>query len=127
MGHDVAAVATANEKATAQATVLASQVSSSAETLRALVASTALSTEQKQAQTASQQNDRISSLEKALYEGIGKGRLADPQMEALLIKVNNLSDTQNTKQGSGAGMEKLWGWLVAAAAAILAIYSQIKK
>ena len=62
---DVGAVATANDKATAQAVVLANQVSSSAETLRALVAQTATTVAQQLSQYTTQLSDRISSIEKA--------------------------------------------------------------
>src|SRR5471030_840272 len=65
---DVNAVSVANERATQQASVLANQVAVSAETLRALVATTAIATEQKQAQLVSQLTDRIASLEKSQYE-----------------------------------------------------------
>lgn len=69
---DVNAVAVANERASASALVLASQVSASAETLRTLVAATAATVAQQLAQVSSGINDRISALEKSQYEGAGK-------------------------------------------------------
>jgi hypothetical protein len=69
---DVQAVAVANERASAQALVLAAQVSSSAETLRTLVAATAQTVAQQLAAVSSGINDRISALEKSQYENSGK-------------------------------------------------------
>ena len=68
---DVNAVSVANDKATAQAVVLASQVAASAETLRALVAATAATQAQQLATLTTQLTDRLSSLEKSQYENKG--------------------------------------------------------
>jgi len=81
---DVAAVAVANERATAQATVLANQVAISAETLRALVAATASTTAQQFSTLTTQITDRLALLEKS----------------------------QNRGEGAGGGMRDLYGWLV---------------
>ena len=70
---DVGAVAVANERATAQAAVLANQVAASAETLRALVAATAATQAQQLATLTTQLTDRLSSLEKSQYESKGTG------------------------------------------------------
>jgi hypothetical protein len=90
---DVNAVAVANERASAQALVLASQVSASAETLRTLVAATAATVAQQLAQVSSGINDRISSLEKSAYENSGKS----------------------------TGGKDLWGYIVAAIAIAITI------
>lgn len=120
---DVNAVAVASERASAQASVLASQVSQSAETLRALVSATATTVASQLTQISSQLTDRIALLEKSQYEGIGKGRLADPQLESLIAQVKILSDIQNTKQGSGDGMKNLWGLIVGGVLFLIAIIS----
>jgi hypothetical protein len=69
---DVLAVSTAADRAAAQALVLASQVNTSAETLRSLVASTATSMAQAQAQFVTQVTDRLALVEKTQYETKGK-------------------------------------------------------
>lgn len=75
---DVNAVSVANERATAQAAVLANQVSASAETLRSLVAATAATVAQQLAQVSAGIADRLSALEKSQYEGAGsKGGIKD--------------------------------------------------
>lgn len=80
---DVNAVSIANERAGAQAAVLANQVSASAETLRALVAATATTVAQQLSQMSAQFTDRISALEKSQYEA----------------------------KGTGTGMRDMWGWV----------------
>ena len=70
---DVNAVSVANDRATAQAAVLANQVSASAETLRALVAATAATVAQQLAQVSAGIADRLSALEKSQYENKGAG------------------------------------------------------
>lgn len=69
---DVVAGNTAQERAAAQALVLAAQVAQSAETLRALVASTARSMAASQAQFATQMTERLAMVEKTQYENKGK-------------------------------------------------------
>lgn len=66
---DTNAVAIANQRATEQAAVLASQVAASAETLRILVSQTASAAKTQLDQTTQQLSDRISTLERFQYEG----------------------------------------------------------
>ena len=90
---DVQAVAVASDRAAAQALVLAAQVSSSAETLRTLVAATAQTVAQQLASVSSGINDRISALEKSTYENSGKT----------------------------TGSKDVWGYIVAGIMAIIAL------
>lgn len=96
---DVQAVQTANDKATAQAQVLATQVTASAETLRTLVATSATALATQQTQIITPITDRISLLEKAQYEGAGKERATDPQMSQLISEVRNLTASNNNSSG----------------------------
>jgi len=75
---DVGAAAVDREKATAQASVLAAQVATSAETLRTLVASTAAAQAQQQAQLFTPITDRLALLEKSQYEIRGKSGVTSP-------------------------------------------------
>jgi hypothetical protein len=92
---DVAAVAVANERATAQAIVLANQVTVSAETLRSLVASTAATQAVQLTQLTNQLTDRLASLEKSQYEN----------------------------KGQGSGHKEMYAWIVAAVVAMFSIGS----
>jgi uncharacterized protein YnzC (UPF0291/DUF896 family) len=95
---DVAAVGVATEKANQQAIVLANQVATSAEALRALVASTATTVASQLQQMSSQLSDRLSIVEKSQYE----------------------------KQGSGNGIKNFYGWIIAALMAAVTIYGAMK-
>jgi len=74
---DVAAVATERERSNQTATVLANQVSSSAETLRNLVASTAAAVATNLQNVANQLADRLSLLEKSQYQIGGRDQQRD--------------------------------------------------
>ena len=89
---DTTAVATAADRAAVQAQVLAKNVTESAETLRALVASTATSVASNLAQVSTQLTDRITLLEKKQYENQGKSSVTDPQLDALLKKMDKVFD-----------------------------------
>lgn len=94
---DVQAVTVASERANASALVLASQVSSSAEALRILVAQTATAVASQLASMSSAINDRISALEKSQYQNSGKE----------------------------TGGKDMWGWIVGGIMAVVAIGSFI--
>jgi hypothetical protein len=96
---DAASVSTANDRAVAQASVLANQVSSSAEALRALVASTASTVAQQLSAMNNALTERIAALERGSYSTSGKGQ----------------------------GMEKLYQWVIAAAGVGIAIYVALHK
>jgi hypothetical protein len=100
---DVAAVAVASERATAQATVLASQVSTSAEALRTLVATTASTTNAQQTTAWQQFTDRLTALERAQYEGKGKSAIADPQIQELVTEMKSLRESRSTITGKDEG------------------------
>lgn len=92
---DVAAVAIANEKNAQAALVLANEVTKSAETLRALVATTAQAAEARQQQYQENFNKRLTDLEKVGSEIRGKGSVTDPQFEQLLRKMDEQRGTKS--------------------------------
>ena len=95
---DVGAVAIASDRANQQAIVLANQVSQSAETLRALVASTTQAQAKSLEQVSNQLTDRIALLEKSQYQ----------------------------ISGTGKGMRDLWGWVVAGIMLVIAVVNYIR-
>lgn len=121
---DVNAVSVANERAAAQAQVLANQVAASAETLRSLVATTASASAQQFAQVTGQLADRLALLEKTSYEGQGRERYSDPVLASLIAEVKSLQESQSQGSGRGAGLNAGWGYLVGSvglAAAVIGI------
>jgi hypothetical protein len=105
---DVSAVSVDRERAAAAASVLANQVATSAETLRALVATTAAAQATQSAQQFAQLSERIASLEKSAYEGAGKGLATDPLMAQMMADVKAMRGT------AGGGMTAMLGWIVSA-------------
>ncbi len=126
---DVAAVAIATERATAQATVLANQVAQSAETLRALVATTATASSVQADAAFKQLSDRITLLERGQYEGAGKSAVADPMMARMVSTLEEMKISLATDFGRGGGLKDGWGYLVgfigAAVAIVTTIMSQV--
>jgi hypothetical protein len=104
---DVAAVATAAERSGQQAQVLATQVSASAETLRALVATQQAANAAAVSQMATQLTDRIALLERAQYESKGKEAVSDPMLSKLYDAVRLLNDSQQVSSGKGMAIEKV--------------------
>jgi len=96
---DVAAVSIAAERTSASATVLANQVAQSAETLRALVATTAAASASATAASFGQLSDRITLLERTSYEGSGKSAVTDPAMAKMLVALEQIQ--LNIAKGQG--------------------------
>lgn len=124
---DVGAVAITSERSAQQAAVLANQVSASAETQRNLVNQTAQNIAEQQRQSNEQFNARISAVERAQYEGQGKGSIQDPQMAALIEQMTKLTQANNKSEGRGGGMKDFIGWIIAAIAIAFTILNYIKQ
>jgi len=105
---DVNAVTVASQRAADQANVLAAQVSQSAEALRALVASTAVSVAGSQQQLANTLSARLTALEQSQYERTGKQSFSDPATERLLAEVAALRQQQATGAGKSEGISTSW-------------------
>lgn len=123
---DVNAVSVASQRASDQASVLATQVAQSAEqlrtqvaqsaeALRALVATTAATAATTLQQLVTGLSTRLTTLEQAQYEGKGKQSYADPAFAELLTKVDSLRGTKS--EGIGAS----WGIFLGAAGLIAAV------
>jgi hypothetical protein len=108
---DVNAVAVASTRATDQASVLATQVSQSAEALRALVATTAATVATSQQQLANTLSARLTTLEQAGYQNQGKSTVQDPAFQELLKQVTALTQAQNNGVGVTAGRSDVAGWV----------------
>ena len=104
---------TNRERASAQAQVLATQVATSAETLRQLVSSTAAAQAVSHGQTVNQLNERLASLEKFRYEDIGKARVEDPAFAMLTKKLEDLFTATSESRGR-AGISSALTMILAA-------------
>lgn len=111
---DVSAVAVASERATQQAAVLANQVTTSADALRTLVATTAATMATQTQNLTTQFTDRLASLEKSQYENKGKSGLTDPMLQELIGEVRGLRDSRETSTGKASGMSTSWAMLIGA-------------
>ena len=117
---DVAAVSIASERATQQATVLASQVATSADALRTLVATTAAATATQSQNVSAQFADRLALLERSQYETKGRSALADPQVAEMLAELRGLRTRASTETGKSAGVSMV-GALVMGAITLVSL------
>jgi hypothetical protein len=127
---DVSAVALANERAITQASVLANQVASSADALRALVSQTATVMAQQTQNLTTQFTDRLLSLEKSQYENKGKSGLVDPMLSEMVTEIRALRDAKAVSQGTVSGISSSWAILLAViglAALLLGLYNNFTK
>lgn len=114
---DVGAVAIASERATQQATVLANQVSASADALRNLVTTTATAAAAQQQSVSTQLMDRITLLERSQYESKGLSGIP-PQV---LERLTTLEQTRFENKGKSMGYAQIVGLVLAGAAVVGAI------
>lgn len=105
---------------------LAQMNNTTAETLRTQVASTAAAASTAFATAMQETNKRLSALELSSSEGKGRAFLADPQMAELLVEMKNLRGSRDTQQGGGLALHNLWGYLIAAVLAGVAIMNYLK-
>jgi len=122
---DVNAVAVASTRATDQAQVLATQVSQSAEALRALVATTAATVAASQQQLSSTLSARLTTLEQAGYQQAGKQTLQDPAFVALITKVEALTQARTQTSATSEGRSDVIGWVVAGIMMLIAFGGMI--
>ena len=101
---DVNAVAVASSRASDQASVLASQVQTSSDALRSLVASTAATLATQQTAALAEITKRLSELERTKYEGAGRSTLSDPQLVELVQEMKRLSASRSEGMGSKAAI-----------------------
>src|ERR1035437_8343212 len=92
---DDKAMTMANEKATLEASVFQSQVSTAAETQRELVTSTAQTIATQLQQIVTPMNERVSVLEKANFEGQGKSTINEPLMASIDRSEEHTSELQS--------------------------------
>jgi hypothetical protein len=115
---DMGAVAVASERATQQASVLANQVTASADTLRALVATTATTFANQQQSLQTQITERLALVERSQYESKGKAGVSDPAMADMVVELRALRSAQSQGAGKSEGISASAGVLIAVIAAV---------
>jgi hypothetical protein len=115
---DVLATATTAGQALTAIQALAQTQLTSAETLRGAVATTAATLAKQLEGTVAEFNKRLSTLEQSSYEGMGKQKMSDPQMEQMKEIVAGLVQSQAAGTGKTEGISSAWGILLGAAALI---------
>lgn len=115
---DVLNASTAAAQALTAIQTLATTTTANAETLRALVTSTAAAIATQTATTVSTQNERIAALEKSSYEGAGKQRVSDPLVDKLLEEVKGLRESRAGVTAKSEGIHASWLILIGAVALI---------
>jgi hypothetical protein len=116
---------------------LASQTTTMAETLRAASATQAatLAKQTADAQAATQSlidtmnrrfDERMTTVERAQATGAGRQSVADPQVEAMNVKLNTLLESRATVAGKGEGASAMWGYIVGGIGVLFAVASYMK-
>lgn len=111
---DVLAGNTAAERALVAIQTLASQTTAERETLRNLVTTSATTLAAQNAQDLARINEAISALQKSSYEGAGKQAVADPMIANMMLEQKRTNEILAEKLGGSKGMDKMWGYAVAA-------------
>lgn len=103
---DVAALNTATTQQAQAAAIIAAQLVTTADTMRNQVTNTATTFATQLTTTLSPITERLSNLERSSYEGIGRGRIADPQMEEMVKELRALRGQADLGAGrvGGVGM-----------------------
>jgi hypothetical protein len=99
---DTNAVAIANQRATEQAAVLASQVAASAETLRILNQQTAVAAKTQLDQATQQLSDRITKVEQSQYEGRSTAGTISPAIAEQLAQLQESRYRSEGRSGLSA-------------------------
>lgn len=106
---------------------LAATATSTADTTRANLATTAIAIQTQTDRIVAGIVDRIAVLEKSSYTGLGRQTVADPQMVLLTEAVAKLAAAQNTGQGKSEGIGSTVAMVVSAAFLVIAIITVLFK
>lgn len=101
---DVTAVRTEATRSLEAIQTLATTSARDAETLRNALVNTAATIASQTADTVKQIVERIAALERSNYEGVGKQRLADPQLAEVVTEVKRLAQTSSEGTGKQQGL-----------------------
>lgn len=94
---------------------LATATTTTAETLRGQVATTAQAAATSLANSMGEVNKRLSALELSSSEGRGKQAVESPQFMELIAEQKRLTAAMIGNAGQSTGAKNLWGYMIAAA------------
>jgi hypothetical protein len=107
------------------AAATASQILTAVQTLAANSATQSTAIASQHAGTVSELNNRIAALERSSYVGLGKEKIADPQLERLSESVNRLLAFQSGSGGQVQGIAKSWGVMLAVIGVVFGIVGAV--
>lgn len=110
---DVTAVKTEADRSLQAIQALAATTATNAETLRTALTNTATTIAKQTSDTVGQLIERIAALEKSSYEGVGKSRVADPQLAQFMTDMKGILAMQEKGQGKSEGAGSAIGWVIA--------------
>jgi chromosome segregation ATPase len=90
---------------------LATSTTNNAENIKTTVAATAKAKDDQLATQFSRIEERLTSVERAQYEGVGKQRVTDPQMQAVIEKLDTVMNRQTSTVSAGEGSSATWKWI----------------
>jgi len=105
----------------ANAEKLRTDLQATAATMAKQTADVAATMAAQQAGTVAGITERIAALEKSSYEGIGKGRVADPMMAEFMADMKSLLRQQSSSSGKTEGINASWGVLLGGAGLVVAV------
>lgn len=115
---DVSNVALANAKAVDQATVLANQLVTSADKVRAEGAAMADAQAKQSALANAELSARLAALEKSNSEGVGKQRVADPMIAEFMADMKAVLISQSAGKGKIEGSNAVVALIIAGFAVV---------
>jgi hypothetical protein len=105
----------------ANAEKLRTDLNATAATMAKQTADVAATMAAQQAGTVAGITERIAALEKSSYEGIGKGRVADPMMAEFMTDMKSMLRAQSQNTGKNEGVNSAWVILLGAVSLISAL------
>ena len=106
------------------ANAAAAQIQTAIQTLAKSSSDTASALAKQLADRDSRIDERIGLLERNQSLGEGKQRVADPQLAELVKEMREIAKSSATGSGSSMGMEKMYGWIIAALAILWGIFGK---
>jgi hypothetical protein len=120
---DQLAVKTEADRSALAISALAAAAATTAETLRSAVNTSATNLATQLTNTVNAITERIASLEKSSYTGLGKQAVVDPQLTEMLAEMRSVRNAQAQGAGKSEGFDKSWGIVLAVIGALFMYFN----